>query len=305
MLLWTSLIPFKHVTKNMVSRSRYNLKNPLESVVWGKSVLAEPGPHMVFIGPSTTFTDFPSELMAQLFKNYRIQDFTLNGLNITQSAKILELLTAEIPREKRTKSLFIVSLYYGSFNAGTDGRYSISDPLESVPSFLHEPVRLVMEYIMAVRFSINALIQYWYVGDIEAHKEKLRILNNSRVLTDADKQKDLLRIAPRRPPAQYFGNKFDVLRGMVKKAAEDGIRLVLVDMPHPAWVLKQFPHDAIYQEKLKEMRPLLDKLGVPLINMRDLKDEDLFCDWAHARPRTAPIFCSYLAEALRCEVLGK
>ena len=99
--------------------------------------------------------------------------------------------------------------------------------------------------------------------------------------------------------AQTLGDApFLVLERAVEQILADGGRVVLVDMPIPAWHAKGAALQADY---LRRITPLLDRLqarpGVTVVPAFDSDDDD-FSDEVHPKPRVTNLWAQRLASAV-------
>jgi hypothetical protein len=91
--------------------------------------------------------------------------------------------------------------------------------------------------------------------------------------------------------------RFDVL---VREISRHGSRLVLLDLPLPAWHRDALAYDAQYRLRIApHLTAALALPGVSYTSMRDGFDDDQFYDSAHPRPRATPFWSARASSALK------
>ncbi len=293
-------------------------------VFLARSQLNTPADKVLLIGASNMLAGFKQPQVQSLLPGLEVHNLSVGGSNITQVSQIVDLVREVQTPEARSHDTYVIGLWYGLFaddkarwytpdrHAGdTDidieryryGFYRRTDagPVPLLPpQYLDAGVLLIHPYLVLDRTARDL------TGSLRrfmSTKPPARISDEQRnavVLSDAEKQKYLAFWREYMGSAQTLGDTpFKILERAVNNILSDGGRVVLVDMPIPAWHAQGSVLSADYQQRAGTlMQSLQSRPGVTVVKMNDAASDADFSDEVHPKPRVTPAWAQRLAGAI-------
>lgn len=325
-LLWVppqapAQAPAQGLDTGLAARSLY-LTEP-KYVFLGRGELEAPRPRIVLLGASNVVVGFRRTQLQALLPDAEVDNLGVGGSNVTQLRQILDLVYAVQSPQARREDTFVIGLWYGLFaddaqrwntpdrHAGDTDidieryRYGFYRRGEQGPVALLPPawldigVHLIHPWLVLDRATRDA------TASLRARlKDAPPLLTdaerNARSLSDADKAKYLAfwsdymgggdKVSPR---------QFAQLEAMIREMLAQGSRVVLVDLPLPAWHASHSPYTKDYERRLaKVLEAHVAQDRLTLVGMERRNADADFSDEVHPKPRVTPLWAQQLAGAL-------
>lgn len=320
-----ALVPRQHDFLGMdtgrASASLY-LTEP-KYVFLGRSALDTTTDKVIMVGASNVVVGFKQPQVQRLMPGAQVHNLGVGGSNMTQVREIVDLVQEVQTPEARRHNTFVVGLWYGLFaddavrwhtpdrHAGdTDidieryryGFYRRSDagPEPLLPAkYLDAGATLIHPWLVIDKLTRDATrgLRAHLAGKAQGITDEQR---NAVVLSEAEKQRYLDFWT------DYMGHKplglqqFGELKKLIDSVTANGGKVVLVDLPLPAWHAERSPYFAEYQQRRHDFLASLAPHGdVAVLVLSDGRgpDED-FSDEVHPKPRVTPVWAQQLATAL-------
>jgi len=277
---------------------------------------------LLLVGASNMQAGFRQAQMQAQLPQAEVHNLAVGGSNITQVGQIIDLVREVQSPEARRHNTFVIGLWYGLFADDkarwyTDDRHAGDTDIDIEryrygfyrrtaqgpapvlpPEHLEWGVVLIHPYLVLDRTArdLTRSLRSYIAAKPKVITDEQR---NATVLSEADKKKYLAFWHTYMGAAQTLGDApFLVLERAVEQILADGGRVVLVDMPIPAWHAKGAALQADY---LRRITPLLDRLqarpGVTVVPAFDSDDDD-FSDEVHPKPRVTNLWAQRLASAV-------
>jgi len=277
---------------------------------------------LLLVGASNMQAGFRQAQMQAQLPQAEVHNLAVGGSNITQVGQIIDLVREVQSPEARRHNTFVIGLWYGLFADDkarwyTDDRHAGDTDIDIEryrygfyrrtaqgpapvlpPEHLEWGVVLIHPYLVLDRTArdLTRSLRSYIAAKPKVITDEQR---NATVLSEADKKKYLAFWHTYMGAAQTLGDApFLVLERAVEQILADGGRVVLVDMPIPAWHAKGAALQADYRRRIT---PLLDRLqarpGVTVVPAFDSDDDD-FSDEVHPKPRVTNLWAQRLASAV-------
>jgi hypothetical protein len=277
---------------------------------------------LLLVGASNTQAGFRQAQMQAQLPQAEVHNLSVGGSNITQVGQIVDLVREVQSVDARRHNTFVIGLWYGLFADDkarwyTDDRHAGDTDIDIEryrygfyrrtaqgpvpvlpPEHLDWGVVLIHPYLVLDRTArdLTRSLRSYLAAKPKVITDEQR---NATVLSEADKKKYLAFWHTYMGSAQTLGDApFLVLERTVEQILADGGRVVLVDMPIPAWHAKGAALQADYRRRIT---PLLDRLqarpGVTVVPAFDSADDD-FSDEVHPKPRVTNLWAQRLASAV-------
>lgn len=277
---------------------------------------------LLLVGASNMQAGFRQAQMQAQLPQAEVHNLSVGGSNITQVGQIVDLVREVQSLEARRHNTFVIGLWYGLFADDkarwyTDDRHAGDTDIDIEryrygfyrrtaqgptpvlpPEHLEWGVVLIHPYLVLDRTArdLTRSLRSYIAAKPKVITDEQR---NATVLSEADKKKYLAFWHTYMGAAQTLGDApFLVLERTVEQILADGGRVVLVDMPIPAWHAKGAALQADYRRRIT---PLLDRLqarpGVTVVPAFDSSDDD-FSDEVHPKPRVTNLWAQRLASAV-------
>ncbi len=324
-LLGISLVlvpPPRHVTVlDTAQASRSLFATEPKYVFLGRSVLNSTHEKVLLLGASNVVVGFRQSQLQRLVPGAEISNISVGGSNVTQLRQIVDLVYEVQGAEARRHDTFVIGTWYGLFaddarrwrtpdrHAGDTDidieryRYGFFRRTDAGPVAVLPPEWLGI----GVRLLHPCLVVDKLLRD--ATKSARRMLGgNAPELTDA--QRDAMVIGEndrRRYLAfwkDYMGGgtlpdaQFDALERLVRRISRTGGRVIVADLPLPAWHAERSPYQAEYLQRTKSLFKTLASLpGVRVVRVR-ADSADAFSDEVHPKPKATRGWAEQLATVL-------
>jgi hypothetical protein len=291
-------------------------------VFFSRSRLDTEQDKVLVLGASNALVGFKQRELQGMLPDREVHNLSVSGSNITQLRQVVQLIQEVQSPSARRHNTFVLGLWYGTFAAdrarwetpdrhagdtdidleryrygfytrGEDG----AEPLLP-PSMLDTGARLVHPYLV-----LDALTR-----DV-TQSFRARLSGKPRKLTDAERDQ---RSVGQGEQAGYLAFWRDYMGGLerledaplraLQRTVDDILkasgRVVLVDLPLPAWHSSGSPLHADYARRMQELLPALEQRdGVRVLRLSGDTSED-FSDEVHPKPKVTARWSRTLATFL-------
>ena len=293
-------------------------------VFLGRSVLDSPDSKVILVGASNTGVGFKQNVIQSRLSCANVSNLGMGGANITEVGQVIDLVHEVQSDDNRRSNTFVIGIWFGMFidselkyadadrNRGeTDidieryrygfyrrtpnGPVAVLPPkwLDAGVTFLR-PFLLIEKLARQARTGINWLV----TGRASAQRTDAE--REIAVMSEEDKHKAL----------DYWeesmGHKsgissaqVELLKQTIGKLLLSGEKVVIVDLPIPAWHRDASPYESSYRAALKD---LLQQFGnrpnFTAMSMDDLDGNLDYSDEVHAKRHLAEVWSIRLANVL-------
>lgn len=285
------------------------------ATIYNRQGLNAARPNLIVLGASSAIKLLDDDLAREAqhhpaLQGYAISNMSVMGLAFPGFGEVAELAYRAMPPASRGKTIFVVGSYYGFFyqteldrfertfrdNVRAFGLYDI-DPTgrfrETMPSAVE---RLALEAFRP----LILLRRHWFSAkDIGSNFTKFAMtgapvraapdaeFQNNFVLTDADKR--ALNASRERNMVHVEPHAIAALTNLARIIASHGDRLVIVDLPLPAWHRQASTgYSAYCHHKADFLGPALATGTTDYLDLSTLLADDDFVDLVHPRPSANP-----------------
>ena len=290
----------------------------------GRDALNVPDRKVIMVGASNTGLGLKQPQVQALAECAKVSNLAIGSANITEVRQMIDLVHDVQDAAARQSSTFVIGVWFGMFvdtellwpgaerhRGDTDldierYRYGFYRRTEDgpvavlPPSWLHAGVVLIRPYLLLERSArwATAGLRRALLGQPPGLTDDDR---EARVLTPAEKEEALdhwrQTMGGNRPisEAQVF-----LLQDTIERLLQSGEKVVLVDLPIPAWHRDVSPYQPGYVHHVQG--PLFDHFngrpGFASLKMPDLDADTDYSDEVHAKPHLARIWAARLADVL-------
>jgi len=281
---------------------------------------------LILLGASNVLVGLRQEQLQPRLPQLEVHSLAVSGSNITEVEQVVDLVAEVQGATARRHTIYAIGLWYGLFaddlarwstpdrNAGDTDidieryRYGFyrrtpNGPAPVLPArYLGAGTVLIHPYLVLDRAArdLTKSLRDSISGKATPLTDEQR---NSVVVSKAEQDKFLAFWR------NYMGStdelpqsQFRTLQRVVDKILASGGRVVLVDLPIPAWHSQR---SALWRSYASQIEPTLAALqtrpGVAVLRLGDDNRDDDFADEVHPRPRVAPLWAARLAKTLNSE----
>lgn len=288
-----------------------------------RSALRTDEERLILLGASNVVFGFRPSDLQPLLPGTSVNNLGVSGSNITEIRQAFELIRAVQPPAASKRTTYVIGIWYGMFvpdalkwntpdrHAGDTDldieryrygffRRSAAGPVQVLPTKdLELGLVLVRPYLMVDRLVRDATDTF-----------RMSFLKKKSTRTEAER--NAARTTPEDQArfiafwkAQFGGadtvpdEQFTVLSDLVNEMLDSGSKVVIVDLPLPAWHAAGAPLNRSYLAlESAWLRQFSGKPGFSYLDMQDAFPGDEFIDEAHPKPRARPLWAEKLAEFL-------
>ncbi|MDB5799934.1 MAG: hypothetical protein JWL63_873 [Rhodocyclales bacterium] len=298
-------------------------------VFLGRTALNTESDKIILVGASNVVVGFKQAQVQQLVPGAQINNLGVGGSNITQVREIVDLVQDVQTPAARQHNTFVIGMWYGLF-ADDDVRWNTPDrhagdtdldieryrygffrrsesgPVPLLPArYLDVGKTLIHPYLV-----IDGLARD--VANNLTRSLRQSVSTKASGITDAQRNAVVLSENQKQRYldfwADYMGHKplsrqqFAVLRELIDSIVANGGRVVLVDLPLPAWHAERSPYFAEYQQYKQQLfAETGNALHVSTVSMHGGNADENFSDEVHPKPRVTPAWAQQLASALNAQ----
>ena len=290
----------------------------------GRDALNVPDRKVTMVGASNTGLGFKQDQVQSLVGCAKVSNLAIGSANITEIRQMIDLVHDVQDPAAQHSNTFVIGVWFGMFvdtellwpgaerqRGDTDldierYRYGFyrrtgNGPVEVLPPrWLHAGVVLIRPYLLLERTA------RWATAGLRnalgTHPPELTDGDReARVLTSADKEEALdhwRQVMGGNQPVSAA--QVALLQDTIERLLQSGEKVVLVDLPIPAWHRDISPYQPSYVQQVQG--PLFDRFkgrpGFASLKMPDLDADTDYSDEVHAKPHLTRIWAARLAEVL-------
>jgi hypothetical protein len=277
---------------------------------------------VLLLGASNVLAGFRQDQLQQLVPGAEINNLGVGGSNVTQLLQIVDLVHEVQGVEARKANIFVIGTWYGLFADDlrrwrTPDRHPGDTDID-IERYRYGFFRRTATGPVAVlppewlKFGVYFLHPYLVVDKLlrDATKSLRRVMaGKSPELTDASRNAAIVDERERRRYLAFWedymgGNgrlsddQFYVMAEMVRRISRAGGRVIIADLPLPAWHAERSPYHAEYRQRTQQLFKTLAMLpGVQAMRVGDSAG-DAFTDEVHPKPETTAAWAVQLATVL-------
>lgn len=293
-------------------------------VFLGRSVLANPDRKIVLVGASNTGVGFRQKIVQSKLSCAKVSNLAMGGANISEVRQVIDLVHEVQTDQERRQNTFVIGIWFGMF-IDSDVKFADGDrhrgetdidieryrygfyrrtpdgPVAVLPpqwldagSMAIRPFLLLEKVAREARAGINLVL----TGRTSAQRTDTE--RESVVMSETDKQnalqywKETMGRTSDISPTQV-----EVLKQTIQALLGSGEKVVLVDLPIPAWHRDASPYEPSYRLALKGLlQEFGDQPNFASLSMNDLDNDLDYSDEVHAKQHLANIWSLRLAKTL-------
>jgi hypothetical protein len=307
--------------------------NPYRNILLGLPKLAfSDKAKILLLGSSDLLYGFRPRELNEVFPDYEIHNFGMHSSNLTETKQLVDLIVKVLPKENLKKSVFVLGLFYSilvedsvhywetagktnlvfTFEASSPCLYKMSGK-DIVPNMQIK----YMPYVVAL---LRPCLMFQIILDkaavfINSSRSFLHLLIREQkfnflvffhhlnyMCVDEDYKKDALVFWE-----DFMGSKngiladeqFEVLVSLSKVVSASGAKLIIADLPVPAWHRQRSAYFLSFQKKKTNyLNQCLNLPNVKYIDMQQSMLDADFLDSAHPVPEVTRKWSECLKGAL-------
>jgi hypothetical protein len=293
-------------------------------VFLGRSVLDSADEKVLLVGASNTAVGFIQKAIQLKLPCANVSNLAMGGANISEVRQIIDLVHETQAGQNRTHNTFVIGVWYGMF-ADSDIRYTDPDRNRGETDLDIEKYRYGF-YRRTAQGPVAVLPAKWLDAGVMGLRPLLLIEKAAREAraslsllltgrksaqrTEAEREIAVVSEQEKKKALEYWNESMGfkgaisdaqvtVLRETIESLLNSGERVVLVDLPIPAWHRDSSPYQSGYEQSIQQLSlEFKDKPNFVLMSMSDL-DEDLdYSDEVHAKRHLANVWSDRLANVL-------
>jgi hypothetical protein len=292
-------------------------------VFLGRGVLDSPDRKVILVGASNTGNGFSPNIIQPLANCAKVSNLGIGGANIYEVKQIIDLAHEVQDETARRSNTFVIGIWYGMFvdsevrfadpdrNRGETDidieryRYGFSRRTPNGPVTVLPPKWLDA----GVTFLRPLLLLEKLTRDVRAGVLYL-LTGHSHDRTDAEREMAVMTEKEKLDALNYWlksmGYKNEISSeqvALLKETIDDllfsGEKVVLADLPIPAWHRDASPYQPGYSQALQTLvQQFSGRPGFKFMSMADLDGNLDYSDEVHAKPHLAKVWSTRLANAL-------
>lgn len=292
-------------------------------VFLNRAALRSSGPEVILLGASNTQVGFRTDELRRLLGGMAVHNLSVGASNVTQDRQVFELVREMASPDQLRQAVFVIGIWYGNTIpdatvwstpdrvAGDTNidieryRYGLawrtaSGPHEVVPpSLFHAGLVAIYPFVAVDRLARDLTLSLRQSSGQVELENRTEAERNTSVMTNQQKADALAYWRSQVGKPQLGAQQFDVLEKTVDEIRAARSKVLVVNLPIPRWHSDASSYEAEYNQRWTAFAArMAGKLGVKLLDMRDLNGDTLFSDEIHPRPNTNGIWDRRLAAAL-------
>ena len=290
----------------------------------GRSVLDNPDRKVILVGASNTGVGFGQGLIQSNLNCAKVSNLAMGGANISEVGQVIDLVHEVQSNQDRRLNTFIIGVWFGMF-VDSDVKYADVDrnrgetdidieryrygfyrrtpdgPVAVLPArWLDAGVMVIRPFLLLEKLARQARAGVNFVLTGRTTAQRTDDERESVVMSEAEKQKAL----------EYWkdsmGRKSEIsraqvelLKAIIERQLSAGEKVVLVDLPIPAWHRDASPYQRGYREALNGLLQRFgNKSNFTSLSMDDLDGNLDYSDEVHAKRHLAEVWSTRLATVL-------
>lgn len=298
-------------------------------VMLQRYVLDTPQRKVLLVGASNVGVGFRRAQVQAHMPCAKVSSLALGDENMSELRQMVDLVHEVQDGPARRSDNWVFGVWYGMF-VDTDVRWN--DPnrhqgdtdldIERYRYGFYRRTAAGPVPVIPVKWQPTAvlLIRPYLLLDKVArdlvHGLKQRLHLEPRNLTEAERETVVMSAKDKQEALAYWhetmgsknqisANQVAILQKTIEELLDAGEKVVLADLPIPAWHRDASPYEPDYERRLNRMIAHFNgRPGFAVLHMDDLTAEQDFSDEVHPRPQMAPIWAARLDAVLDPLVCG-
>jgi hypothetical protein len=293
-------------------------------VFLGHGVLNSPAEKAILIGASNTGVGFIQKTVQSKLACAKVSNLAVGGANISEVKQIIDLVHQVQRPADWSSNTFVIGVWFGMF-IDSDVKYSDPDrnrgetdiDLEKYRYGFYRrtpegPVALLpANWLDAGVLAIRPILVIEKIArEIRAGVNLLRTGRRSAQRNEAEREVAGMSEQDKKKALDYWneamGTKGEISLGQVALLKDtidtllrSGERVVLVDLPIPAWHRDASPFQRGYEQAFADLSgQFAGRRNFVSMSMSDLSREQDYSDEAHPKPHLANVWSDRLANVL-------
>lgn len=300
-------------------------------VFLGRSALDSPEGKVLIVGASNTAVGFIQKAIQPKLACAKVSNLAMGGANISEVAQIIDLVRETQTSRNPAPDTFVIGVWYGMF-ADSDIRFADPDRIRGETDLDIEKYRYGF-YRRTANGPIALLPSRWLDAGVMAIRPLLLVEKAAReartgvnlVLTgrrsaqrtEAERERAVMSEHDKKKALEYWQEnmgfkrgisetQFNLLRSTIASLLDLGDRVVLVDLPIPAWHRDASPFQLGYEQKFQELsEKFKERSNFISMSMSDLDGDSDYSDEVHAKRHLANIWSDRLTSLLNSSVCSE
>ena len=292
-------------------------------------LLDTPERKVLLVGASNVGVGFREAQVQAHMNCAKVSSLALGDENISELRQVVDLVHEVQDSTVRRSDTWVFGVWYGDF---VDTALRWPDPdryrgdtdldIERYRYGFYRRTAAGPVPVLPLRWQPTAvlLIRPYLLLDKVArdlvHALEQRVHPETRNLTDAEREKVVMSERDKRAALVYWhgamggksqisADQVTILQKLIEDLLDSGEKVVLVDLPIPAWHRDTSPYEAGYERRLNGVfAHFIGRPGFAALRMDDLSADQDFSDEVHPRPQFAPIWAARLDTVLDPLVCG-
>jgi hypothetical protein len=293
-------------------------------VFLGRSVFDNPDNKVILVGASNTGVGFNQKALQADLSCAKVSNLGMGGANISEVKQVIDLVHAVQADSDRPLNTFVIGAWFGMF-VDSDVKYADPDRKRGDTDIDIERYRygfyrrtpdgpvavLPPKWLDAGVIALRPLLLIEKVArEVRSGVSELVIGRNPAQRSEAEREAAAMSEEDKKTALEYWndtmGRKGAISRAQVTLLGDTidsllraGQKVVVVDLPIPAWLRDRSPYQRSYEDAINS---LFQQFGswptFASMTMSDLDRDVDYSDEVHAKPHVAQIWSTRLATLL-------
>ena len=293
-------------------------------VFLGRSALANADRKIILVGASNAGVGFRQRLVQSNVDCATVSNLAMGGANVSEVRQVIDLIHEVQNDRERSMNTFVIGVWFGMF-IDSDVKYVEGDrhrgetdldieryrygfyrrtpdgPVAVLPAkWLDAGVMAIRPFLLIEKVTREARAGANLVLTGRVSAQRTDDERESVVMSDAEKQ-DALKYWKETMgrPNDISPAQVEVLKQTIQALLDSGEKVVLADLPIPAWHRKASPYESSYRQALTNLlQEFGDQPNFSSLSMDDLDNDVDYSDEVHAKRHLAAVWSSRLAKKL-------
>lgn len=275
----------------------------------GISEIDPDGRNLFLVGSSNVREGFRPDVISARIPSLTVHNVAIGASNLAEVYEIVQYVSHFLSPKGRRNAVYVVGIWYGQFVSnekrwGSKGSTDLDLELRKFHLFT------IKDYEVTQTVAIPRWMEVNYIRlflPLVAAKRLMIYASGTRIrapysgVVDANYKAESMRfwrdyMGP--PDCSTFAQQFRYLKKLSVFVQQTGGKLVLVDMPLPAWHKTESPYERLFQDTKRNcLGPMVNGPNSAYIELQAQGDDD-FYDSAHPKATAAVRWSSALADSL-------
>jgi hypothetical protein len=291
----------------------------------GRYVLDVPDQKVLLVGASNTGVGFKQGNIQSAFPCAKISNLSIGFSNISEVRQMIDLVHEVQDKFAQRTNTFVIGIWYGMFvdtelhwpnadrNRGDTDldieryRYGFyrrtpKGPVAVLPiNWLPAEAVLIRPYLLVEKIARELTLRLRYA-----------VFIRPPILTDADRETRVVSDKDKSDAFAYWkeamggknaisGTQAALLQDVIERLLDAGEKVVVADLPIPAWHREGSPYQATYERLTQDeiFDHFRGRSGFAALKMDDLGLDENYSDAVHPRPHVASIWTARLISVIQ------